>query len=213
MISPSELDQALAWRYATKVFDPDKVIPADLWQSLVDCLVSTPSSFGLQPWKFLVVQDKGLRSRLREASWGQSQVTDADRLVVFAARTDVTPEDTERWINRLSAVQGQQPEDLAGLAKVIDGFAGGMRREQRHAWNVRQVYIALGQFMTAAALLGVDSCPLEGLNPTAYDEILSLGETGYATCVACAAGYRDYSDHSAARPKARYDAGEVVEVR
>jgi nitroreductase len=85
-----------------------------------------------------------------------------------------------------------------------------MPQEARHFWNIRQVYIALGQFMAAAALLGVDTCPMEGLNPAAYDDVLGLKDSGYATAVACAVGYRAADDHTAARPKARFDAGEMI---
>ena len=212
MISPAALKDALNWRYATKVFDPEKIIPVDLWEALLKALVLTPSSFGLQPWKFIVVENKSLRKNLRDASWGQAQVTDADKLVVFTARTDMTPEDSRRWIERLAIVQGQQPEDLAAVHGIIDGFIANMDVKQRHAWNVRQVYIALGQFMTSAALLGVDACPLEGIDPAAYDSILDLEGSGYATCVACAAGYRDPSDRSAGRPKARFEASEMIDV-
>ena len=211
-MTPAQLHTALQWRYATKVFDPSRAIPSDTWEALVDALVAAPSSFGLQPWKFIIVEDTGKRAQLRDVSWGQSQVTDADTLVVFAARTDMTPADTEHWLTRLASVHGQAPEDLAGLGKVIDGFCNNMTVEGRHAWNVRQLYIALGQFMAAAAMVAVDTCPLEGLDPKSYDKILGLEGSGYATSVACAAGYRDASDKYASRPKARFPQGEVVEI-
>lgn len=211
-MTPDELTSALDWRYATKVFDPEQRIPADKWEALVDALVTAPSSFGLQPWKFLVVEDVELRKQLREVSWGQSQVTDADKLVVFATRTDMTPSDTQRWLECLSEAHGQDIGDLAGLRSVIDGFCNNMTIEERHGWNTRQTYIALGQFMAAAAVLGVDTCPLEGLDPKSYDRILDLEESGYATSVACAAGYRSNSDKYASRPKARFDRSEVVKI-
>lgn len=211
-MTPDELSSALQWRYATKVFDPSRTVPNDAWDSLVGSLVATPSSFGLQPWKFLIVEDPEIRSQLRAVSWGQPQVTDADKLVVFASRTDMTPADTQRWLKRLAFVHGQKPEELEGLGSVIDGFCNNMTVEGRHAWNVRQTYIALGQFMTAAAMLRIDTCPLEGLDPKSYDRILSLEDSGYATCVACAAGYRDESDKYASRPKARFEQDELIEV-
>ncbi|MBK1826488.1 NAD(P)H-dependent oxidoreductase [Haloferula rosea] len=212
-MTPAELTSALQWRYATKVFDPSRSIPSETWEALVDALVAAPSSFGLQPWKFFIVDDTAKRAQLREVSWGQSQVTDADKLVVFAARTDMTPADTERWLTRLASVHGQAPDELTGLGKVIDGFCNNMTVEGRHAWNVRQTYIALGQFMAAAAMVGVDTCPLEGLDPKSYDKILGLEDSGYATCVACAAGYRSGDDKYASRPKARFERDEVVEHR
>lgn len=211
-MAPSELLSALNFRYATKAFDPGKAIPSETWEALLESLVLAPSSFGLQPWRFIVVEDPVLRAELRKVSWGQSQVTDAAKLVVFTSRDDLTPEDTSRWLDRLSEVQGQDPATFEGLRKVIDGFANNMTVEQRHAWNVRQTYLALGQFMTSAAVLGIDTCPLEGLDPASYDNILALDGSGYATCVACAVGYRTADDHHAARPKARFPRQDVIEV-
>ena len=210
-VSPSDLRAALNFRYATKAFDPGRSIPDETWDAMLDSLVLAPSSFGLQPWRFLVIEDPATRARLREVSWNQGQVTDADKLVVFTSRTDLTPEDTARWLARVAEVQGQDPADLEGFGKVVDGFANNMSVEQRHAWNIRQTYIALGQFMTSAAVLGIDTCPLEGLDPASYDRILGLEGSGYATCVGCAAGYRSPDDHHAARPKARFPREEVIQ--
>lgn len=211
-MTPSDLLSALNFRYATKAFDPENSIPADAWDALLESLVLAPSSFGLQPWRFLVVEDPATRASLREVSWNQGQVTDADKMVVFASRDDLTPDDTVRWLDRVAEVQGQPAEELMGLGKVIDGFANNMTVEQRHAWNIRQTYIALGQFMTSAAVLGIDTCPLEGLDPASYDRILGLEGSGYATCVGCAVGYRTADDHHAARPKARFPRSEVIET-
>ncbi len=211
-MTPAELTSALEWRYATKVFDPSQSIPDDKWDALLDALVTAPSSFGLQPWKFLIIDDAEIRGQLREVSWGQSQVTDADKLVVFATRTDMTPADTRRWLECLSEAHGQELDELAGLGKVIDGFCNNMTVEERHGWNKRQTYIALGQFMAAAAMIGVDTCPLEGLDPKSYDKILGLEDSGYATIVACAAGYRSGADKYASRPKARFEREEVIRV-
>jgi nitroreductase len=209
-MTPDELTSALNWRYATKAFDADKSVPDDAWKALLESLVLAPSSFGLQPWKFIVVSDPEARQRLRANSWGQAQVTDADKLVVFTSRTDMTPADIKRWIERLSEVQGQTAEELKGYAGIVEGFCQTMSPEARHNWNVRQTYIALGQFMASAAAIGVDTCPLEGIDPSGYDHELGLAGSGYATCVACAVGYRTSDDRSAARPKARFSADEVI---
>ena len=96
--TPDQAAAALSWRYATKLFDPQARIPADQWQILLDSLRLAPSSFGLQPWKFIVIEDPALRESLKGMSWGQDQVTDADRLVVLAARTDLGQSDIDRWV-------------------------------------------------------------------------------------------------------------------
>ncbi len=209
-VSPAEILAALNFRYATKAFDPSRKIPAETWDALEASLPLTPSSFGLQPWKFLVIDTADTREKLKAASWGQGQVTDASHLVVLTVRTDLTQADIDTWIARLSEVQGTPLENLSGLSGVIHSFASSMGVPQKQAWNTRQIYIALGQLMAVSALMGIDTCPLEGISPADYDEILGLKESGYATAVACALGYRSADDKYAAAPKARFPPAQVI---
>lgn len=209
-ISPSELLEALNFRYATKVFDPTRKIEPETWAALETSLILTPSSFGLQPWKFIVVKSPEIREKLKAASWGQSQVTDASHLIVLTARTDLSQQDIETWIARLSKVQGTPMENLAGYAAMISSFSSNMIPAEKQIWNTRQVYIALGQLMTAAAVTGIDSCPLEGISPRDYDEILGLNNSGYATAVACALGYRSPDDPYSKAKKARFSAEALI---
>jgi nitroreductase len=209
-ISPSVLLEALNYRYATKAFDPTRKISAETLSALKTCLILTPSSFGLQPWKFIVVDSPDIREKLKTASWGQPQVTDASHLVVFTARTDLTGKDIDKWINRLSEVQETPFERLEGYAGMISSFTSNMSAIEKQAWNTRQVYIALGQLMTAAAIIGVDTCPLEGISPNDYDEILGLKGSGYATAVACALGYRSTDDKYADAKKARFPSADLI---
>ncbi len=201
---------ALNKRYATKIFDAERKIPAETWDVLEQSLVLTPSSFGLQLWQFLVIENPEIRAELRGASWGQGQVTDASHLVVFTARTDITEEEITAWMERVSEVQGTPLEALAPLKGAISGFVQTMTPEARHAWNIRQLYIALGQLMTSAAILGIDSCPLEGLDPKSYDRILGLENSGYATAVVCALGYRSAGDKYGNLPKVRFPASKII---
>ena len=210
-IPPDKLLHSLRWRYATKQFDAARKIPANVWDALEESLVLTPSSFGLQPWKFLVVQDPSVRMKLLPESWKQPQVTDASHYLVLTARTDLTSEDIDAWMDRLSEVQGTDTGTLAPLKGMIQGFAQGMSQEERHAWNVRQVYIALGQLMASAAALGVDACPMEGISASGYDHVLGLAGGGYSTVVACALGYRAATDKYASAPKARFERSQVIE--
>lgn len=209
--STTSVLNALQWRYATKQFDATRKIDAEQWNAIEESLILTPSSFGLQPWKFLVVADPAIRSELRAASWNQPQVTDASHLVVLTTRTDLTQSDIDAWINRMAEVQGCPTENFAPLAGMISGFSSSMSTDTRRAWNSRQVYIALGQLMTTAAMLGIDTCPLEGIDPAAYDRALGLENSGYATVVACALGYRDPADKYASTPKARFDRSRMIE--
>lgn len=208
--SPSAVLDALRWRYSTKQFDPSRRISAADWDVIEQTMVLTPSSFGLQPWKFLVVDDAGTRAALQPESWNQTQVTEASHFVVFCARTDLEEADIDTWISCLAAAQGRDAESLAQLRGMIAGFTSAKTQAQRHEWNVRQVYIALGQLMACAAMLGIDACPMEGINPVAYDRLLGLETSGYATVVACALGYRAETDKYAATPKARFDRSAVI---
>lgn len=209
-IQPQDLLAALNFRYATKAFDAARKIPTETWDAIEESLVLTPSSFGLQPWKFLIVENPDIREKLKAASWNQPQLTDASHLVVLTARTDLTRADIDSWIARLSEVQGTPLEALAGLSGMIASFSSAMTAAEKQAWNTRQVYIALGQLMTSAAVLGIDSCPLEGISPADYDTILGLPGTGYATAVACALGYRFPEDKYATAPKARFPDEKVI---
>jgi nitroreductase len=210
-ISPSDLLASLNFRYATKAFDSSRKISSDTWSILETSLTLTPSSFGLQPWKFIVVESPEIREKLKAVSWGQNQVTDASHLVVLTARTDLTQQDIDKWIACLSEAQNTPLENLAGYAGMIASFSSNMSQPEKQAWNTRQVYIALGQLMTAAAVLGIDTCPLEGISPNGYDEILSLQNSGYATAVACAIGYRSADDKYADAKKARFPSTDLIE--
>jgi nitroreductase len=212
-MTPTELVSTLNFRYATKQFDATKKIPADAWSALEQALLLAPSSFGFQPWKFIVVDTPEVRQQLREVSWGQGQVTDSSHYVVFAAKTDLTSADVDRLMHILATAQGRDEATLAGYRGMIDGSLAPRSTEVKAQWNARQLYIALGQFMLAAANLGIDTCPLEGLDPAKYDEILGLTGTGYTTFCACAVGYRAEGDKYASLPKARYPLAEVIEHR
>lgn len=213
-LTASDLVSALNWRYATKQFDPARKIAPDDWRALEEALRLAPSSFGVQPWKFIVVEAPALRAQLREASWGQSQVTDASHLVVLAVKQAVDAAHLDRYLADTAKTRGLAVESLAGFRKVIDGFvAGRAKAGQLEVWAAKQVYIAAGQFMASAAVLGIDTCPLEGIDPAKYDELLGLAGTGWATQMALAAGYRAETDKYATTPKVRFPASEVIERR
>lgn len=211
LLKPSELDAQMRWRYATKKFDPHRAIPEETWKALEQSLILSPSSFGLQPWKFVIVKSREMKERLVPASYGQSQVRDCSHLVVFAARNPMTEEDVHRFLDRIVQVRGVTRESLAGFQKVMLAFlAKPPEGLSLNEWAARQAFIALGTFMTAAAAIGLDTCPLEGIVPAKYDEILELPAMGYHTVVACAAGYRAADDRYASVPKVRFATEDVV---
>jgi len=213
-LAPGALDAALNWRYAVKTFDASRRIDAPSWAALENSLVMSPSSYGLQPWKFLVITDGALRAELRPHSWNQSQITDSSHLVVFLAQREIAAADLDRLISTTSDVRGVPGEQLAFYRDMMQkDLIDGRRSQQIERWASNQVYIALGTFMTAAALLGVDTCPIEGFSPADYDRILGLEGSPYRSCVVCAAGYRDASDKYAGLAKVRYAADALIEHR
>jgi nitroreductase len=211
-LTTTDLVAALNWRYATKAFDPARKLPAATLDALLEALVLAPSSFGFQPWKFLVVESPALRARLRAESWDQPQVTDASHLIVVTVRETLTEAHMDEHLARTMAVRGVTAEALAPLRGMMLGFISRMSPEQQFVWNSRQAYIALGQLMTSAAVMGVDTCPLEGISTAAYDDILDLAGSGYRTVCACALGYRATDDKYAALPKVRFPREQIVQV-
>jgi nitroreductase len=207
-----QLLDALQWRYATKVFDATRKIPADVWQTLERALVLTPTSYGLQPYRFLVINDPVKRAELLPHSWNQKQVVDASHFVVFTARTKMTGADVNKLITRISDIRKIPAESLNFYRDLMLGdVVNGPRGKTAHEWATRQTYLALGNLMTCAAVLGVDACPMEGLEPAEYDRVLGLSGGDYATVVACALGYRAATDKYASLPKVRYEAKELVQ--
>lgn len=212
-LSPQQLLNALEWRYATKVFDPAKKIPADIWHALEQALVLTPTSYGMQPYQFLVVQDAAKRAALLPHSWNQKQVVDCSHFVVFTARTEMKSADVAKLIQRTSEVRDILLEKLNfNRDMILSDVVKGPRGKTAHEWAARQCYIALGNLMTSAAVLGVDACPMEGINPLEYDHVLGLNGSGFKTVVACALGYRAAGDKYASLPKVRFETKDLVRV-
>ncbi|HYF36098.1 MAG TPA: NAD(P)H-dependent oxidoreductase [Prosthecobacter sp.] len=214
MTTPNDLLSALNWRYACKVFDPAKKIPPETWAALEQSLVLTPSSFGLQPWKILVIQDQELRERLVAHAWNQRQVADCSHLVVLAVPKVMDEAHIDANIARMIEVRGGTADALMGFRKMLVKFRDQFEQSgELSNWAKLQAYIALGQFMLSAALLGVDTCPMEGFVPEKFDEVLDLAKLGLTTAVLCPAGYRSEDDRYATLPKVRFLAEHVVEHR
>jgi nitroreductase len=213
-IAVQELLAAQRWRYATKSFDPARSIPAQQWQALEDCLVLSPSSYGLQPWKFLVIDDSALRQELRPHSWNQSQITDCSHLVVLLAKRTISAADADRFVAATAAARGLELSSLDAYRQLIQvDLIDGPRAAEIERFTSNQLYIALGNLMTSCALLGIDTCPIEGFSPAEYDRILGLETSPYRTRVACACGYRAADDKYANLAKVRYPASELIEHR
>jgi nitroreductase len=210
-ISSSQLLDSLRWRYAVKQFDATKKISDETWSALEESLVLSASSFGLQPYRFLIIRDPEIRARLLPHSWGQKQVVEASHYVVFAERTRMTESDIDAFLDLTARTRGQAVESLKGLRGMMTGsILSPAFQTQVPQWAALQVYIALGSLLTSAALLGVDACPMEGFVPAEYDQILDLRAQGYASVVCCALGYRASSDKYATLKKVRRTKSELI---
>ncbi|MDF1659357.1 MAG: NAD(P)H-dependent oxidoreductase [Verrucomicrobiales bacterium] len=207
-LSSDTILDALKWRYATKVFDPAKKIPAEQWTALEESLVLTPSSFGLQPWEFVVVENAEIREQLVPHSWNQRQVADASHLLVIALRTDVDEAYVDHFVKRVEEVRGEP--GFTGYRDMMVGFINNLDAEGIKNWGKQQTYIALGQFMSVAAMMGIDACPMEGFIADQYDEILGFKEKNLTTAVLCPAGYRSEEDKYAHLPKVRFEKSDMI---
>jgi nitroreductase len=152
-----------------------------------------------------------MRKRLHPVSYSQAQILDASHLVVFAARNPPTPADVERHVARTAEVRGVTLASLDGLKQALLGSLSRMTERDAHNWAARQTYIALGFFLSACALAGVDACPMEGFQPEKYEEILGLREKGLGAVVIATAGYRAADDKYAAAAKSRFATDDVIE--
>ncbi|MEY4358570.1 MAG: hypothetical protein RLZZ631_56 [Cyanobacteriota bacterium] len=206
--------QALRWRYATKTFDAGRQIDPSIWATLEQSLVLTASSYGLQPWKFLVITNAAIRAELRPHSWNQSQITDCSHLVVLLKKRVITAADADRLVQTTASTRGIEASLLDGYRNMIQvDLIEGPRSQVIGQWAANQVYIALGNLLTSAALLGVDTCAIEGFSPADYDRILGLESSDYQSCVVCACGYRSADDKYASLAKVRYSSTDLIEHR
>ena len=205
----SEVLEALNWRYATKKFDSSKKIPQETWEKLEEALRLSPSSFGMQPYRFVIVTDPKVKQELVAASYNQVQVADCSHLVVFARIAEVNQAHVEHYVDLISKVRNVPAESMKMLHDMMSGFIKGASKETLDGWAEKQCYIALGNLMTAASIFKVDNCPMEGIVKDEIDRILQLPAKGCHSVVACALGYRAEDDKYSKLAKVRFPAAEL----
>ncbi len=205
----SEIVKAMAWRYATGVFDQTKKVSDTDLHTILEAARLSPSSFGIEAWKFIVVTNPEVRAKLREAGYNQPKISEASHLIVIARRTDSESVASELAARKAKAV-GKTVEELKGLHDAVAG-AFANKGAAADAWVAHQAYISLGIMMETASLLGIDNAPMEGFDPAKFDEILGLGSKNLKSTVILAIGYRG-TDPLATVPKTRRTFEEVVEM-
>ncbi|MEY8019695.1 NAD(P)H-dependent oxidoreductase [Muriicola sp. SD30] len=195
--------ESLKWRYATKKFDNEKEISARDLELLLEATRLSASSFGLQPYHVFVITDAEIRSSLREVSWGQSQITDASHLFVFANIKTFGPELIDSYLKEVSDVREIPAEGLKAYGEFMKSKLVNLPEEDKQNWTAKQTYLALGNLLSAAGAMHIDACPLEGFEAEAYDRILNLDRKDLTTSVVVALGYRSELDETQHLKKVR----------
>jgi len=189
-----DLIKALNWRYAVKNFDADRKVDPALVAQLVEAARLTPTSLGLQPFRLVVVENPDLKAKLDGASFGQVQPGTCSHLFVFACLTNLDEAYADGLIDQMATERNMESGPVESFRGMVKGFMGRLSREDQTTWEDKQAYIGLGQVMTAAALLGVDTCPMEGFDPAQVDEILGLCAQNLRPVLLCPIGYRSEDD-------------------
>tara|TARA_R100001143_G_scaffold63254_1_gene69184 strand:- start:1653 stop:2279 length:627 start_codon:yes stop_codon:yes gene_type:complete len=201
--------EALNWRYAVRKFS-DYQLSEKSVDDLLHATLLSPTSYGLQPYRLIVITDRGLRQQLMRASYGQEKVLNCSHLVVFAAQTEFGDEMIERYIDRVVEARNIDYSEISGLGEHMKEVFQNKNAQQKREWAHQQAYIALGTLLTSAALMKIDACPMGGIETDIYDKFLGLNEKGMETSVICSLGIRHREDQSAELAKVRYDKSEMV---
>jgi len=189
-----QLIKNLKWRYATKKYDTSKKVSSEDLEIIKEAIQLSATSYGLQLFKVLIIEDPVIREKLRPVSWGQPQITDASHLLVFCGYNDVTDEDVENYINLKAQTQDLPVDSLQGSSDFMKTKMKEKSSEEKQSWTAKQTYIALSNALNACAELKLDSTPMEGFDPEAYNEILNLKDKGLKASVVLAIGYRSEED-------------------
>lgn len=205
----SEFLKAMAFRHACKVFDTEKQIPAEQFETMLEVVRTSPSSFGMEPWRLIVVRNPNLRKALKSACWNQNQITECSELVVFTTDNDTVRSDTA-YVRQMFERRGLPAEAVDTYLGVYKNYLDPIEEDEvlLENWTAKQCYIALANMMTYAATLEIDSCPIEGFDKEEVEAILDL-EYGHSVAVMCAFGYRV----KAQSEQKRLDIKQIVEYR
>lgn len=184
----------LNWRYATKKFNAEKKIAKADLEILKQAVRLSASSYGLQPYHVILVENEALRTKVKSAAYNQSQITEASDLLIFANITDVGAKEVNDYIQNMASVRAIPTTSLKGFEDIMNNVVTGLTPEAKQNWTAKQTYIALGTLLSAAADLKIDATPMEGFNAEAVNEILNLKEKGLSATLIVTLGYRHEDD-------------------
>ncbi|MFD1096656.1 NAD(P)H-dependent oxidoreductase [Salegentibacter chungangensis] len=205
-------NENLNWRYATKKFDPEQKLSKDQVETLLESIQLSASSYGLQPYEVFVIEDEDIRKKLKAASWDQPQITDASHLLVFANLTEINEDYVNSYLKNISKTRKLDLEKLKGLEDMLKNTVLQFSQEEKSIWAANQAYIALGNFLSAAASQKIDTCPMEGFDAAKYDEILGLKDKGLTTAVIATMGFRSEEDQAQHATKVRKNKEELFHL-
>lgn len=180
----------LEWRYATKKFDATKSLSNSQINILKEAFNLTATSYGLQPVKMVVIQNKEIQNQLVAHSWNQTQVVEASHVLVLCIPKNYTTEDVEKYFSLVKKIRNTPDEILNPFKEMLTSSIDSKSQEELKTWNTNQAYIALGNLMTVAANEQIDTCPMEGFIPEKYDEILNLDKHNLTSVLVLPVGYR-----------------------
>ena len=203
--------QAYNWRYATKEYDKNKKLTDEQLDILLKSIELTPTSFGIQAYKVLVITNPEIREKLKAAAWNQPQITDASHLIVFAVPTNLSDANIDSYVENIAKIRNVPIESLAEYSAMMKGSVNSKTPEQRTEWLARQVYIALGFLLATAAIENIDSTPMEGFDNKQFDEILGLSKDNLTSVVLAPVGFRSDTDAYAKLAKVRFGMEVLVE--
>ncbi|MGE5445691.1 MAG: NAD(P)H-dependent oxidoreductase [Ignavibacteriales bacterium] len=195
-----DLIKAMNWRYAAKRMNGAKV-PQEKLDRILEATRLSPSSFGLQPYTILVIEDQGLRKRIQPVAHNQPQIVEASHLLAFAVWENITSEKVSEFINHIAELRDIPADSLKGYQTAIESRVNGNPPEVIFNWAARQAYIALGTALVAAAIEEIDATPMEGFDTQAVDTVLQLNEKGLRSVALLALGYRDAENDYLVRAK------------
>ena len=203
------LDQ-LNWRYACKKFDTEKKLSSEQVDTLVKAFNLTATSYGLQPMKLQVITNTDLRDKLFANSFNQAQVKDASHLFVITAKVNMNQSDIDSYFDLIDDLRATPKELIAPYRAHLTNWVASESENNMDIWARKQTYIALGNLLNVCAVIGVDSCPMEGFDANAYDEILNLKETDYTTSLVLPVGFRHEEDFMSQLKKVRMEESKIV---
>jgi nitroreductase len=193
-MSTNNLIPALNWRYATKAFNSDKKLSNEQLETLLNAVQLAPSSYGLQPFKVIVVSNQEVKEQLKAAAYGQAQVAQASQVFVFAINKNYTAEHVDAYAQNIVETRGVTLEDIKGFVDTMLSTVNSRTQDQLAVWNARQAYISLGFLLETAALNDIDACPMEGFDNAKFDEILGLDALNLTSVVMAPVGFRSDDD-------------------